>query len=208
MGHHKNGAVTYFAMSSLVLASASPQRKRLLEGIGLDFLVHPSDFDEVAEPETNPAKRSIVLSQKKAEAVRSQFPDSFIIGCDTLVVSAEGETLEKAPNADAARVMVQKLSGKPCIVHSGLSVINPSGATFSDISSSTVTFKTLTEQELDWWIASDIWKDRSGSFQIDGHGQLLISNIEGDWSSIVGLPVFLLGQLLSKAGFDVFAHQS
>jgi septum formation protein len=75
------------------------------------------------------------------------------------------------------------------------------------MSMSSVMFKCLSPSEIDWWIGTRLWEGRSGSFQIDGPGQLMIERIEGDWSSIVGLPVFLLGQLMKKAGWDVFQRK-
>lgn len=190
-------------MQHLVLASASPQRKRLLEGLGLTFEIHPSGFDEESCEEENPVERCRHLAAHKALSVNERFPDSFVIGCDTLVVSASGEILEKAPDADAAREMIATLSGHTCEVHSGLSVVNPQQEHFEGVCSSQVTFKSLSDAEIDWWISTGLWQDRSGSFQIDGPGQLMIEEIRGDWSSIVGLPVYLLGQLLRDAGFEL-----
>ena len=185
----------------LVLASASPQRKRLLEGLGLHFEVHVSGFDESTCTKTDPIERAKHQAYHKAMDVNAQFADSFVIGCDTLVVSQNGDLLEKAPNADAAREMMSKLSGKTCTVHSALSVVDPQQKHHEGVCSSQVTFKALSNEEIDWWIATGLWKDRSGSFQIDGPGQLLISHLEGDWSSIVGLPVYLLGDLFKRAGY-------
>lgn len=190
-------------MQKLVLASASPQRKRLLEGLGLTFVVHPSSFDESTCEEASPIERCKHLAMHKAQEVNERYPESFVIGCDTLVVASDGTLLEKAKDADEARRAMSLLSGSTCDVHSGLSVFDPAQHHSDGVSSSRVTFKKLTEQEIDWWIGTGLWKDRSGSFQIDGPGQLMIEKIEGDWSSIVGLPVYLLGDLLSKAGYEL-----
>lgn len=187
----------------LVLASASPQRKRLLEGLGLTFEVHPSTFDEDSYEELRPIERCKQLACHKAAEVNERFPDSFVIGCDTLVVAEDGTLLEKAPDEASAKEAMRRLSGNTCQVHSGLSVFDPTQQHFEGVCSSQVTFKTLTDKEIDWWISTGLWRDRSGSFQIDGPGQLLISHIEGDWSSIVGLPVYLLGELLRDAGYDL-----
>ncbi len=192
----------------LVLASASPQRKQLLEGLGLTFEVHPSSFDESSCDERSPIERCKHLAAHKAQEVNERFLDSFVIGCDTLVVAENGDLLEKAPDADAARAAITKLSGATCHVHSGLSVFAPKQQHYDGVSSSAVTFKKLSEEEIDWWIGTGLWQDRSGSFQIEGPGQLLIEHIEGDWSSIVGLPVYLLGQLLQQAGYDLFTSSS
>ncbi len=188
----------------LVLASASPQRKRLLEGLGLTFEVHPSSFDESSCEEMHPIVRCKHLAMHKAQEVNERFPDSFVIGCDTLVVSSEGDLLEKAPDAAIARSAIEKLSGRTCEVHSAVSIFDPGQKHHEGVSSSTVTFKQLSNEELDWWISTNLWRDRSGSFQIDGPGQLMIERIEGDWSSVVGLPVYLLGGLFKDAGYHIF----
>ncbi len=185
----------------LVLASASPQRKKLLEGLGLTFEVHPSDFDESSCDIADPTEKAKYLAYHKAETVNQSYPDSFVIGCDTLVVSEDGALLEKAPTADVAREAISRLSGGVAEVHSAVSIVDPQQQHYEGICSSRVTFKTLTDEEIDWWISTGLWKDRSGSFQIDGPGQLMISHIEGDWSSVVGLPVYLLGELFTKAGY-------
>lgn len=188
--------------SHLVLASASPQRKTLLEGLGLSFTVVPSGIDESTIAENDPARRALLLAHLKAKDVASQRPDAFIIGCDTLVVTSGGKLLEKPQNASEARMMLALQSGNVSVVHSGLCVVAPDGRSFDGVSSSAVTFKVLSADELDWWIATGLWQGRSGAFQIDGQGQLMIEKVEGDWTGIVGLPVFLLGKLLEEVGCD------
>lgn len=140
----------------------------------------------------------------KAQEVAARHTDCWIIGCDTLVESADGDLLEKPVDADEARAMLKKQSGKTSTVHSALTLISDAGNVYSGLSSSRVTFKALSEKDIEWWIHTDQWRDRSGSFQIDGLGQLMISNLEGDWTSVVGLPVFLLGQLFEEAKASFF----
>ena len=195
-------------MSDLILASARPQRKRLLEGLGLQFTVHPSDYDESACPELDPVKRAKILAYEKARTVNELYPSSFVLGCDTLVVAADDSLLEKAPNPDAARTMIGLLSGNTCQVHSAVSIVDPTQQHHEGVSSSSVTFAKLSDADIDWWIATELWRDRSGSFQIDGLGQLMIEHIEGDWSSIVGLPIYLVGTLLKDAGYDLYTTSS
>ena len=188
---------------NLILASASPQRKTLLAGLGLVFDVLPSGVEESAFGETDPARRTEMLSTLKARDVAAKSPACIVIGCDTLVVSADGHLLEKPKDADDARRMLRLQSGGTSVVHSGVTVI--SGVKeYSGVSSSSVTFKTLSKEEEDWWIGTGLWKDRSGAFQIDGPGQLMIERMEGDWSGVVGLPVFLLGELLAKVGMPLW----
>jgi septum formation protein len=190
-------------MQKLILASASPQRKTLLAGLGLEFDVIPSTVNEEACTVVDPADRSVTLARQKAEDVAARNPGTYVIGCDTLVVDAKGERLEKPVDEADARRMLKLHAGTRSTVHSGLCVVSPFGEVEEGISSSYVWFKELSKQDLDWWIGTGQWKDRSGGFQIDGLGQLMIERIDGDWTSIVGLPVFLLGQLLNKSGFDL-----
>lgn len=182
-------------MPTIILASASPQRKELLAGLGLSFQVVPSFINEADCSETDPPARAIHLARLKAEDVATNRAGDIVIGCDTLVVSASGELLEKPRDEREARSMLEAHTGKTSLVHSALCVIDAQGKKHEGLSSSSVTFKKLSAEEVDWWIDSGLWRDRSGGFQIDGLGQLMIERIEGDWTSIVGLPVFLLGSL-------------
>ena len=189
---------TFLMIPKLILASASPQRKTLLEGLGMKFDVVVSSVDESSHPESDPAKRALVLAKMKAQDVASQKPNCFVIGCDTLVVTNKGKLLEKPADASEARMMLALQSGAVSVVHSALCVIGPDGKSAEGVSSSDVHFKKLSEKEMDWWIGTKLWQGRSGAFQIDGSGQLMIERIEGDWTGVVGLPVFLLGELLNN----------
>ncbi len=184
----------------IILASASPQRKRLLESLGISFDVIPSIFDEDAHPVREPMKRAQILAEKKAEHVREKHPDAWIIGCDTLVVAPTGALLEKPRDRQGAAEMIRLQSGGTSVVHSGLCLLSPRGESFTGLSSSKVIFKKLSDEEVEWWMETGLWKDRSGAFQIDGSGQLMIERIDGDWTGVVGLPVFLLGELAKEAG--------
>jgi septum formation protein len=186
----------------LILASQSPQRKTLLEGLGLKFRVVPSSVDESACTEDDPGKRAMILAELKARDVAEKHPNDIVIGCDTLVVSSDCQLLEKPTDERDAFRMLKLQSGTASIVHSGLTVIS-SGKEYSGLSTSSVRFKKLSKEEEAWWIGTKLWEGRSGAFQIDGLGQLMIEYIEGDWTSIVGLPVSLLGELLAKAGVPV-----
>ncbi len=190
-------------MTRLILASASPQRKTLLAGLGLTFEVIPSAVEEDDHPEEGPLQRSKDLARLKAQDIERRHPGSVVIGCDTLVVAGDGTLLEKPVSPEDAMRMLRLQSGKTSVVHSALCIVDAHGKTYEEVSSSSVTFKKLTEEEMAWWVSTKLWEGRSGAFQIDGPGQLMISRIEGDWTSIVGLPVFLLGKLLRDAGFPV-----
>jgi septum formation protein len=190
-------------MEPFVLASASPQREHLLKGVGISFTVDPSTIDESDCTETEPAKRAKDLACMKAEEVKARHPDAWVVGCDTLVVAQDGTLLEKPADAAEAHTMIARQSGGASVIYSALCLITPDGKIHEELSSSRVHFKDLSPDEQKWWVDTENWKGRSGGFQIDGAGQFMIENIEGDWTGIVGLPVFLLGQMMQKAGLDM-----
>lgn len=202
-----------------ILASTSPQRRQLLQGLGIVFEMIPSSVEESACTEQDPAKRAVILARLKAEDVAEKNSGAWVLGCDTLVVASDGSLLEKPGDAAEAERMLRLQSGRVSTVHSALCLIAPGSAAefhgfgklttgetplLSDgISSSRVHFKKLSDEGIAWWIGTGQWKDRSGAFQIDGLGQLMIEHLEGDWTSVVGLPVFLLGELMKKAGMQL-----
>ena len=183
-----------------ILASASPQRWQLLSALGVPFEVIPSSVDEEACMEKDPRSRALLLASLKARDIAAKHTGRCVIGCDTLVVASDGTLLEKPINEDDARRMLSLQSGSTSLVHSGLSVIFPDGTESKDVSMSRVRFATITPEVLDTWIATKLWEGRSGAFQIDGRGQFLIEHLEGDWTSVVGLPMFLLGKVFRAAG--------
>ena len=190
-------------MKPLVLASASPQRRDLLGKLGVSFIADPSRIDERACGLTDPVERAAHLARQKAEDIIGRHPGSVIIGCDTLVVSPRGTLLEKPADADEAERMLREQSGGISVVHSGLCIVATDGEMHEGMDSSNVHFAELSDDDVRWWIETNLWKDRSGAFQIDGPGQLMIKKIEGDWTGVVGLPVFLLGKLLREAGYSM-----
>lgn len=186
---------------SVILASASPQRRQLLQGLGIPFTVEPSSIEESACDENDPLHRAAHLARMKAQDVAARHPNAWVMGCDTLVVAPDGSLLEKPADAADAERMLRRQSGGVSTVHSGLCVTGPGGM-FEGMSSSRVRFARLSERDIAWWMDSGHWRNRSGAFQIDGSGQLLIEHLEGDWTGVVGLPVYLFGQLLRRAGLS------
>lgn len=187
---------------SLILASTSPQRASLLQGLGLHFEIVPSQIDEDIHPERDPKQRCRTLARLKAEHVAYNHPDVFVLGADTLVVSQTGQLLEKPTDENDARRMLREQSGSESVVHSAVCLIDPNGQLHEGLDSSSVFFRALHDSDIDWWMKTELWRGRSGAFQIDGPGQLMIERIEGDWSGIVGLPVYLFGKLARAAGFS------
>ena len=189
-------------MTRIILASASPQRSRLLTEAGIEFDVIPSNVDESLCALNDPIERAKVLSDLKAEDVFSKFSDACVIGADTLVVSQCGKILEKPQNKKHAREMLVMQSGKISQVHSAVTLITPHSK-HSGLSTSHIRFRELSADDIDWWISTGLWKDRSGSFQIEGPGEKLIERLEGDYTGVVGLPMVLLGRLFKEAELEV-----
>ena len=186
----------------LILASASPQRATLMQGLGLSFDIIPSDIAESECKECIPERRAEVLARSKAQDIAARNTDAIVIGCDTLVVASDGTLLEKPADAEDARRMLELQSGKPSHVHSAVCVIG-SDSSKEGLSSSIITFRELKAGDIDWWLKTGLWEGRSGSFQIEGSGQLLIDHLEGDWTGVVGLPVALLRRLMEESGVSV-----
>ncbi|PIP65371.1 septum formation protein Maf [Candidatus Peregrinibacteria bacterium CG10_big_fil_rev_8_21_14_0_10_49_16] len=183
----------------IILASASPYRKKLLESIGIHFetIVSTVQEHDVLCPE--PAKRAELLAQMKAEDIAKHHPDALVIGSDTVLEGPNRSLLEKPIHEEDARRMLRLQSGNASLVHSGLSIAYK-GKTHTGIDTTTVIFTHLTTEEIDAWIASGNWQNCSGALQIEGLGQFLIERLEGDYTGVIGLPLFLLGKLFEEAG--------
>ncbi|MBT3834684.1 septum formation protein Maf [Candidatus Peribacteria bacterium] len=177
-----------------ILASKSPQRKEILERIGIDFEIIPPDFDETSLDESDPVKRAELLAISKAQSVSCDHPDRWVIGVDTLVVSENSELLEKPTDARHARRMLELQAGHKSAVHSGLCLMK-GNKRHSGVNTSYVVFKKLSSEEIDTWMRTKIWQNRSGGFQIEGEGEKLFKSIEGEKDSIVGFPVGLFEEL-------------
>ena len=188
----------------LILASQSPRRKKLLEELGLTFEIIPSNIDEVVDPDI-PVEESVkMLAFQKAEDISKKinYP-AVIIGCDTTVV-INGKSLGKPENFDEAFQMLQTLSGNYHTVISGLSVIDTTnGKVITESVSSQVLFKKLTDEEITRYIKTGEPMDKAGAYAIQGVGSIFVSEINGCYNNIVGLPVFKLAQMLELLGIDI-----
>jgi septum formation protein len=168
---------------SLVLASGSPQRRAILESLGVDFEVRVSD---VAEDDEGPA--AVVAREnalRKALAVRRE--GETVLGVDTVVATGL-ELWGKPPNADAAAETLRRLAGRTHEVVSGFALVNGDGVRAGD-DMTLVTFRRLDEAMIDWYVATGEWEGRAGGYAIQGAGGALVRRIDGDYLNVVGLPV-------------------
>lgn len=180
---------------SLILASKSPRRQQLLRMLGVDFTVHTADIDETMWPYETPAQAVARVSGLKAQAVAALHqPEDIVISADTIVV-VEGEILGKpADQADASR-MLHLLSGRTHQVLTAISVL-AKGQQETRVVTTDVTFRTLTDREIDFYIASGDPMDKAGSYGIQGYPAVFVSHIDGDFYSVMGLSVCTLWQML------------
>jgi nucleoside triphosphate pyrophosphatase len=174
----------------LVLASASPQRRAILQRLGVAFEVRPPEVAEIERGE--PSDVAAENAMRKARAVQRPDVPEAVLGVDTLV-TLDGEIYGKPTDEHQARATLQALSGATHQVLSGVALLLPGGEERATVAATRVTFRVLSEELLNWYVAADEWRDRSGGYAIQGLGSVLTRAIEGDVQNVVGLP---LGALL------------
>ena len=169
---------------SLILASRSPQRRAILEQLGIPFEARPADVDELEEGP--PEEIAVENARRKAEAVASP-GDALVLGADT-VVALDDQLYGKPSSAEDARRTLKALSGRRHQVIGGLCLIGD-GRLWVDSESTVVEFRALGDDLIDWYLATGEWRDRAGGYGIQGRGAALVERIEGDYFNVVGLPV-------------------
>lgn len=186
----------------IILASASPRRRELLERMGVEkFSVISPDADETMEEGLPPAEQVERLSRLKAEAVAAEADtDALIIAADT-VVALEGTILGKPADEEDAFRMLSALSGVRHQVYTGVTVRqNDRVLTRHEVTS--VDFRALESEEVELYIATGECMDKAGAYGIQGYGALLVEGINGDYYNVMGLPVACLFQMLKEFGVD------
>lgn len=183
----------------IVLASQSPRRKELLEGIGLDFVVHPSDFKEKDEHLT-PEKLATHNAIGKAQSVARNYKNALIIGADT-VVAFQHHQINKPKDENDAKRILRLLSNTTHQVISAITVMDSrSKKTVTAVVTTHVTMDKLEEADIEAYVASGEGGDKAAGYAIQGLGALFIKKIEGDYFNVVGLPIFALRKILKDFG--------
>ena len=187
----------------IILASASPRRKELLEKLDLDFSVCPADIDESLLPYEDAAMYPLRTAVQKAMAVAKTAEDALVIAADT-VVAVDDDILGKPRDEAEAKAMLQRLSGREHIVITGIGVVDTaSGRTLSATEQTIVYFHPLRDEEIDAYIATGECMDKAGSYGIQGKGSLLVRKIDGDYFNVMGLPLSRLYRLLLNIDADI-----
>jgi septum formation protein len=168
----------------LTLASRSPQRRAILEQLGVAFTVEAADVEELAGGD--PRELVIENARRKARAVAAD-P---VLGADTAVV-LDGRVFGKPAGAEEAEAFLRSLSGSTHEVHGG-ACLRAGGEERTVHAVTRVRFRRLEQPELDWYLRSGEWRERAGGYAIQGRGAALVEEIEGDYLNVVGLPVAAL----------------
>ena len=171
----------------IILASKSPRREQLLKDAGIEFIMHPSDIDEFVDQNMPPESIVLELAKQKAEDVATKYQDHLVIGADTIVVYQD-EILGKPKNEDDAFRMLRLLSGKTHSVFTGVTLVKGHKKK-SFYSESKVTMKTLSDKEIINYIETKEPMDKAGAYAIQGLGKHIVDTYEGDFYTIVGLPI-------------------
>jgi septum formation protein len=172
----------------LVLASASPQRRAILDRIGVQFTVRAPRVRELTRGE--PQRVAATNALRKARAASRAGAQEVVLGCDTLVC-LDGAIYGKPANAGAARRTLAALNGATHEVLSGLALL-VGGEERSAIARTQVRFRALDEGVLEWYLASGEWRGRAGAYAIQGAGAALVRSVRGDYENVVGLPLATL----------------
>jgi len=182
----------------LVLASASPRRKSILEGLGLEFSVAPSGVDETEVDGESPEEHVVRLAGLKASAVAVRYASGTVIGADTIVL-LDGALLGKPADPPDAVRMLHAISGRWHEVLTGLAVVRCSdGATVRGFERTRVLVRELADGDIDDYVAGGEPLDKAGSYAIQDCGAAVVSRVEGCFYNVVGLPVVRMTRLLEE----------
>lgn len=187
----------------LLLASASPRRIEMLQKLGFDIVIAPADIDESIHDVLPVRMRVMALAELKARtsSASAPFPPLWAVGADTLV-SLGGVVYGKPLDEADARSLLVALSGKTHTVSSGICVLDRrSGELQSAVSETRVHFSTLSNEELDAYLASGEWQGAAGAYRIQEHAAFFIEWLEGSFSGVVGLPLHEFYAILCRIGF-------
>jgi len=182
----------------LILASTSSTRKALLDGLGVPYRAEAPGVDEHVPAGTTPRAAVALLARRKAEAVRARYPNAWVIGADQLV-DLDGEALGKPADRDAARAQLRKLLGRAHDIVTGVCVLGP-GFAGEEVDVATPHFYRVTDAELERYLDREEWRGCAGAYRVEGAGQALFERLDGDRTSVQGLPMLSVVRLLRRAG--------
>jgi septum formation protein len=184
----------------ILLASTSPRRQELLELLGLEFRIIAPTCKETLSPNLSPSEQTRELARDKAQSVANQHPEDLVIGSDT-VIEIDGKLLGKPENMQEAEAMLRELRGRVHQVHTGVAVIQfSSNYSIDFVETAHVWIKPFEEGTLKDYLATKESLGKAGAYSIQGEGAQLIEKIDGDYPTIVGLPLWRTAKALEEQG--------
>ncbi len=190
-------------MKTIILASASPRRKELLEKIGLRFEVEPSNYVEDMRSELEPQEQAKKVSLEKAKAVAGRHKNTIVIAADTFIVFRD-KILGKPNTEVEAKKMLQTINGKSHLVITGFTIIDTDkNKALSKSVETKVYIRALTLKEINAYVKSKEPLDKAGAYAIQGLGSVIVEKIEGDYFNVVGLPLSALTESLKEFGVNI-----
>jgi septum formation protein len=193
-------------METLILASGSPRRKKLLEAMGLSFKIIPAKVDETLKNNASAEKETCRLARAKVEEVLATYPETkslWVLGADTLI-EMDKKIYAKPESKDEAKEMIREFSGKTHRVVTSLALYNPNRQNIMARSEvSLVTFCDLSEADLSWYFGCEDWRGAAGAYKIQERGDALIEKIEGSYTAVVGLPIRLFYGMLKASRYPL-----
>lgn len=186
----------------LILASRSPRRRELLGILGIPFEVIPSSADEIPEPRESPVDFVARAARDKGAEVAARVPGAIILSADT-IVSIDQEILGKPTDRDDAIRMLEQLSGREHSVYTAISVTDSaSGARHAGLDETRVSFSEIGRPTIEDYIQREHVMDKAGAYAIQGFASIFIPRIEGNYGNVMGLPLHLTYDLLSRHGLQ------
>jgi septum formation protein len=179
------------ARAGVILSSRSPQRRAILEQLGVEFRVEEPEVEELTQGDPHRLVRENAL--RKARAVPAE--GERVLGADTAVV-LDGDAFGKPADEREAEAFLSRLSGRTHEVMTGIAIREPGGEERSDVAVTKVRFRHLEPRDVAWYVATEEWRERAGGYAIQGRGAALVEEIHGDYWNVVGLPVAALLRLV------------
>lgn len=188
-------------MSNIILASASPRRKQLLSELLEGFSVQAADIDESVLPNENAKDYVLRVAIEKAKAIVAQHPDQWVLASDTTVVLGD-QILGKPEHKDHAVSMLKQLSGSEHQVLTSV-VISKADTLYSCVVETSVSFDTLSDEQIEFYCDTGEPMDKAGAYGIQGFAARYVKALNGSYTGVIGLPLAETAALLRKAGITV-----
>ncbi|MBR1714530.1 MAG: septum formation protein Maf [Treponema sp.] len=193
-------------MDTLILASSSPRRKELLETMGIPFKIHPANCDESIPEGTEAEDASKIIAERKVLSLLERLSElekkQFILGADTTVIFS-GKIYGKPKSKEEAKSFLRSFQGKKQKVVTGIALFDPRNGSVESASVSTsVEFKSMSEEDLERCMNAEEWKDAAGGYKIQGFSACFIKKIDGSYNNVVGLPIEVVYDMLVKHRFE------